>query len=206
MTNEACTELLEDSDYQVQHFGKMGDWCIYWAPYPDHDIRLLPSDDECVLPARYMYSSHIIPGRLALGDDALYTIFEGNRLNTYDTIGQEVLQVHPQCHAIWMRYTVGDVIPMGAVIGGYIAGVGGYDLYIIKVPPHNGYDQFGYFDPKLNQGIVDLYGMQTYTEMEMLVLIWSYTPEHIEAETKWTPFRRRHLHVHFREWKCLNSD
>ena len=29
---------------------------------------------------------------------------------------------------------------------------------------------------------------------------------HIEAETKWTPFRRRHLQVHFLEWKCLNSD
>ena len=28
----------------------------------------------------------------------------------------------------------------------------------------------------------------------------------IEAKTKWTPFRRRHFQVHFREWKCLNSD
>ena len=25
---------------------------------------------------------------------------------------------------------------------------------------------------------------------------------HIEAETKWPPFRRRHLQSHFREWKC----
>ena len=30
--------------------------------------------------------------------------------------------------------------------------------------------------------------------------------QHIEAETKWTPFRRRHFEVHFIEWKCLNSD
>ena len=30
--------------------------------------------------------------------------------------------------------------------------------------------------------------------------------QHIEAETKWTPFRRRHFEVHFLEWKCLNSD
>ena len=29
---------------------------------------------------------------------------------------------------------------------------------------------------------------------------------HIEAETKWTPFHRRHFEVHFLEWKCLNSD
>ena len=29
---------------------------------------------------------------------------------------------------------------------------------------------------------------------------------HIEAETKWTQFRRRHFQVHFIKWKCLNSD
>ena len=29
---------------------------------------------------------------------------------------------------------------------------------------------------------------------------------HIETETKWTPFRRRHFEVHFFVWKCLNSD
>ena len=29
---------------------------------------------------------------------------------------------------------------------------------------------------------------------------------HIEAETKWTPFRRRYFQVHFLEWKCFNSD
>ena len=28
---------------------------------------------------------------------------------------------------------------------------------------------------------------------------------HIETETKWTPFRRRHFQVHFLEWRCLNS-
>ena len=28
--------------------------------------------------------------------------------------------------------------------------------------------------------------------------------KHIEAETKWTPFRRRHFQVHFLEWKCMN--
>ena len=29
---------------------------------------------------------------------------------------------------------------------------------------------------------------------------------HIEAATKWTPFRRRHFQVHFHKWKCLISD
>ena len=29
--------------------------------------------------------------------------------------------------------------------------------------------------------------------------------KHIEAETKWTPFRRRHFQWHFLEWKCVNS-
>ena len=33
---------------------------------------------------------------------------------------------------------------------------------------------------------------------------WLY--QHIEAETKWTPFRRRHVQVHFLEWKYLNFE
>ena len=27
---------------------------------------------------------------------------------------------------------------------------------------------------------------------------------HIEAETKWTQFRRRQFQMHFLEWKCMN--
>ena len=30
--------------------------------------------------------------------------------------------------------------------------------------------------------------------------------KHIEAETKWKPFRRQHFQMHFLEWKCLNTD
>ena len=29
---------------------------------------------------------------------------------------------------------------------------------------------------------------------------------HIEAETKWTPFSRRHFQMDFLEWKCMNFD
>ena len=30
--------------------------------------------------------------------------------------------------------------------------------------------------------------------------------KHIEAETKWPPFRRRRFQRHFLEWKCMNFD
>ena len=35
---------------------------------------------------------------------------------------------------------------------------------------------------------------------------WSFIIYHIEAETKWPPFCRRHFQMHFLEWKCLNID
>ena len=38
---------------------------------------------------------------------------------------------------------------------------------------------------------------------------WNISPvvnKHTEAETKWTPFRRRHFQMHFLEWKCTNLD
>ena len=30
--------------------------------------------------------------------------------------------------------------------------------------------------------------------------------KHIEAETEWPPFTRRHFQMHFLEWKCMNFD
>ena len=33
-------------------------------------------------------------------------------------------------------------------------------------------------------------------------LAWPF--QHVETETKWWPFRRRHFQVHFREWQLLN--
>ena len=38
------------------------------------------------------------------------------------------------------------------------------------------------------------------------VLSYMRKTKHIEAGTKWTPFRRRHFQVRFVEWKCLISD
>ena len=33
-----------------------------------------------------------------------------------------------------------------------------------------------------------------------------YDYQHIEAETKWTPFSRRHFEMDFLEWKCMHFD
>ena len=40
-------------------------------------------------------------------------------------------------------------------------------------------------------------------DMTKLKTVFIY---HIEAETKWPPFSRRHFEMHFREWKCMNVD
>ena len=42
------------------------------------------------------------------------------------------------------------------------------------------------------------------------VVIWNvwrpFMAWHIEAETKWLPFRRQHFQIHFHKRKCLNLD
>ena len=35
---------------------------------------------------------------------------------------------------------------------------------------------------------------------------WLTCHKHIEAETKWPTFRRRHFQAYFIQWKCLNFD
>ena len=37
-------------------------------------------------------------------------------------------------------------------------------------------------------------------------LIYTISHKHIEDETKWTPFRRRHFQMYFLEFKYMNSD
>ena len=47
-------------------------------------------------------------------------------------------------------------------------------------------------------GIYFWSGTQSWNQH--IVYIWYY---HIEAETKWPPFRGLHFQVHFLEWKCF---
>ena len=44
-------------------------------------------------------------------------------------------------------------------------------------------------------------GLMHQSQVTHVCLSW-----HIEAETKWPPFSRRHFQIHFREWKCINFD
>ena len=39
-----------------------------------------------------------------------------------------------------------------------------------------------------------------------VLYMYEYVFKHIEAETKWPPFPRRHFQVHFLEPKCMHFD
>ena len=46
--------------------------------------------------------------------------------------------------------------------------------------------------------------------IHQIIPIWQFTEasrsSHIEAETKWSPFSRRHFQMHFLEWKHISFD
>ena len=69
-----------------------------------------------------------------------------------------------------MSYTAGDTIPTGPVVGGYLARDGGIDFYVIRGRAR-GVDIFGYYNPVNALGYVALGGANSFTSMEMLVLI-----------------------------------
>ena len=62
-----------------------------------------------------------------------------------------------------------------------------------------------------NTGYIDLLKNTQVGKSFILImyyhrLLWCITGQHIEAETKWPIFRRRHFQAYFLQWKCLNFD
>ena len=62
--------------------------------------------------------------------------------------------------------------------------------------------------------VIGVFPLQMATNAESITTSWRHNavgtmnPKnyHNEAETKWTPFRRRHFQMNFLEWNYMNSD
>ena len=48
--------------------------------------------------------------------------------------------------------------------------------------------------------------LDTIRQIQSTIFKERIVSQHIEAETKWPPFSRRHFQMGFLEWKCMNFD
>ena len=163
---------MADSEFEIKYFGVQGSHCLYWVPSDTLQLARAVYHDENQVVGRHMKFPDMLPGKLYVTTEGFYTVFNGNGLRA--TTGKEALQVNPECHVTWINYIAGDPIPDGAVVGGYLSADEDShrnDLYVIKAPTFDVGIQFGYYNPTAGRGYVEQFGANTYTKMDMLILL-----------------------------------
>ena len=170
---ESCDSLVFNNQYNLTSFSPPMTMCLKWIPHAGSDTSHMIQSSTCHIEQQYakcyvgrlITGVHILPGKFEVGG-ALYTILNGE---TYIHGGQvEVLTVGAGCQVGWIPYVAGNMIPTRAVAGGFMASGTRFSLFVIRGQAI-GYTLFGYYDPNLQKGYVQINGVHALTEMEMLV-------------------------------------
>ena len=181
---DACIALQKDTDYQVRYISirKRGS-CIKWVSKFDFIQGNFVASTECDVNGaqrpcyvgRLKLPTNILPGKYHLGTngpEGVWTILNGRGY----TIGNmEVLDVQYGCLVTWMPFNSGDPVPLGAVVGGYLASRDS-KLYVMRgMVQHAGnmYTVFGYYDDATEKGYLEYFGARIVMEMDILILIWN---------------------------------
>ena len=110
---------------------------------------------------------NILPGKYVPEEDTLYSVLNGQTQVNGDI---EIMDAHPDCQMVWVRFRQGDAIPDGAMKGDYLADTN-TDLYIIKDKYPVDRWLFGYYDPKEKISRMDNGSPVTSIVVNMLVVL-----------------------------------
>ena len=186
LSNDTCVVLEADQAFQVKYLGNVHrSECLQWLPPATFDsIRTVgnplchdPFPTPCYV-GRLLSASNILPGKYFLDPERVWTVLNGG--SSY-TGTMEILHVRTGCQVTWTPFNAGDVVPVGAVEGGYLSSSGA-NLYVMRAPFEN-YILIGYYDPNSVTGYMSYWGMKMVTNMELLVLLssWGF-PSHIVSQ------------------------
>ena len=182
LSNDPCVALEGDDTFQVNNLGLFHrSECLRWLPtssFENSETVISPDchhlETVCYV-GRLISSTNILPGKYMRESDKVGTVFNGNEVtHIHFSSIKETLDVRPGCQLTWMPFSAGDVIPTGAVEGGFLES-NGATLYVIRAPAGPRTAIFGYYDPASNSGYVPHFGPVLVIEMELLVLLWSVT-------------------------------
>ena len=156
--------------YMVKAFTIINRVCIQWGR--DVEVGREPvqvyTGHEMILVSRIRHGNSVIIGKL--GTTRFLANFEGQSFEAVSTdYNIEVLTIDDACTWSWLTYTSGEVLPVGAVIGGHLNS--GSPIYVAKM--HNGLVEpaFGYYSTDNSLGNYELYGAQTASTMDILVIL-----------------------------------
>ena len=143
--------------------------CLQWGLIIDEEERV-PVRAPNSYVARIAKGSTLLLGKFDITQGRFWSNNNGVRAGPIYEIDQEIdfLTKHQACTVIWMAYTAGQTLPVGAVIGGHVAD--GSVTHVARMT-HNGREVLGYYHPKTKLAYYEQMGKQTATLMDILVLI-----------------------------------
>ena len=168
-----CVSLSPAHGFLVNAYGPNRNTCLHWGS--GQQTGLAPVEDGDSQVARVVIGTALVLGRFIKGMGRIY----GNHEGTYvgvpynETLGHQLLMADPACTLPWMQYTPHMEIPSGAVIGGHLAD--GSPTYVAKLQLTRGgitYTACGYYNPKTGKAYAEAWGIQTSTDMLILILLW----------------------------------
>ena len=113
-----------------------------------------------------MVFPNILPGKYFREADNVWSVLKSDSINLAN---EELLGVRTGYQVTWMPFSAGDTVPVLAVEGGFLTSNGAV-LYAMRAPIGQ-YTAIGYYDPISIIGHLSHSGMETVTDMELLVLL-----------------------------------
>ena len=176
LSQQDCSSLILDDRYNLTAFSPLAALCLEWVPAMESDTANLIPVSQCHEDAifdvcyvgRLISGSHTLPGKYNGVDYSLWSSFNGQ---PYGGGVKEVLTVNTNCCQVaWIPYTAGNVIPIRAVVGGFLTTGSAAKLYVIRGQAVS-LTLIGYYDPNTELGYLEYHGVHESTEMEMLVVV-----------------------------------
>ena len=180
-----CIVLEADEAFQLNYIGIVDRTeCFRWVPSSSFDNVETVSSPNChhrepnCYVGRLVSSFNVLPGKYLRDALKVWTVFEGANVNSVDSdSNKEILDVRAGCQVTWMPFRAGDAVPKGAMKGGFLAS-NGATLYVIRGSAETYTGIFGYYDPEANIGLIAHSGVESVTDMELLVVLWSFVIEY----------------------------
>ena len=166
-----CEYLKADVGFLFNMFGLPHDDCLHWRP--SNQTGRIPiktyQGSQLLHVARIVSENILLIGKYRSLDRDFWANKEDVRIRAYATNQSiEILTSENACSVLWMDYTAGKALHVGAVAGGHLAD--GTVTYVAKIM-HNGQHVFGYYNSKRELAYYELSGVHTAASMQILVLM-----------------------------------
>ena len=165
-----CESLAPAIGVMVNVYWQPRDVCLHWGSYQEPG-RVAFGASKNRPAARIKRGEALVVGKyVADHNPRIFANNQGERIVAVQGSGNviEVLTTIASCPLFWVRYTGGNPLPRGVVVGGYLAN--GKATYVARVQYSTALT-CGYYNPDTEMAYYEFRRTRTSSTMEILILI-----------------------------------